>query len=404
MQLQGELQKAVASDGKPAQKQFHNFVDCLRKTYHAEGIRGLQRGLGVAAVYQVAMNGARLGTYEPLRQTFNSLMGLRPDETYASTALLAGATSGAIGATLGNPFYLVKARMQAYSPVFDIGKQKRHYKNGLDALRTIVHLDGFRGLARGVTSNILRTASGSTVQLPSYNWAKSYLATLNPHANPYNPLNVLAGDQHPFLTMLSCSAFAGGVVLAVMQPMDVVLTRVSNQPTHVDPKSGFRVGSLYSGPIDALVKIAKSEGFRGYYKGSAAHFFRIAPHTILTLSLNDVYLVRDPPDWTCACGAALRTQPMLTVFHRTSTSTQRRTCRRTVTTRRRARSGCSGRLWSALLRKLRWFVLCLHCPCASVCIAGMNCDHTPHDAAPWTRETSCGLRGGGRTPQAATDS
>lgn len=292
MQLQGELQKTVTKDGKPAPKLFNNFVDCLRKTFQAEGVRGLQRGLGVASIYQVAMNGARLGTYEPLRHTFNSLLGRQPGEQYASTSLLAGATSGAIGATLGNPFYLVKARMQAYSPVFDIGKQKRLYKNGFHAIRTIVQLDGARGVTRGVLSNILRTASGSTVQLPSYNWAKSYIASLDPHANPYNPLNFVAGNQRPFLTSLVCSAFSGGVVLLAMNPLDVVLTRVSNQPSHVDPTTGRRVGTLYKGPIDALIKIARHEGFGGYYKGSAAHFFRIAPHTILTLTLNDVYLVR----------------------------------------------------------------------------------------------------------------
>ena len=60
-------------------------------------------------------------------------------------------------AALGSPLFLVKARIQAYSPAFPVGAQ-HHYKNSRDALRSIYREGGLRGLWRGVNAAILRTA------------------------------------------------------------------------------------------------------------------------------------------------------------------------------------------------------------------------------------------------------
>ncbi|KAI6047890.1 hypothetical protein EDC04DRAFT_33861 [Pisolithus marmoratus] len=62
-----------------------------------------------------------------------------------------------------------------------------------------------------------------------------------------------------------------------------------NQPTVTGP-DGRRRGSLYRSPIDCLWKTFKAEGVYGWYKGSTAHFLRIAPHTIITLTANDIIL------------------------------------------------------------------------------------------------------------------
>lgn len=70
-----------------------------------------------------------------------------------------------------------------------------------------------------------------------------------------------------------------------MQPADTALTRVYNQPTVVDADGKLR-GALYKNPIDCLWKTFKAEGIRGWYKGSTAHFMRIAPHTCVSHSLH----------------------------------------------------------------------------------------------------------------------
>jgi solute carrier family 25 protein 34/35 len=98
-------------------------------------------------------------------------------------------------ATLGNPLFLIKARMQAYSPFLPVGAQ-HHYTSSVHALSSVVKAEGIKGLGRGVSAAMLRTAmvsytfpwqslvvvhpvlpyvQGSSVQLPSYNYAKSVI-------------------------------------------------------------------------------------------------------------------------------------------------------------------------------------------------------------------------------------
>ncbi|KAF5313189.1 hypothetical protein D9619_002625 [Psilocybe cf. subviscida] len=268
LQLQGELAK---EGGK---KVYNNAFDVLAKTWKHEGIRGVQRGLPPAYAYQILLNGSRLGFYEPFRRTFNKFLGYDPNEQIPFTSVLAGATSGAVGASLGNPLFLIKARMQAYSPHLPVGAQ-HHYKNAFHALSTIFKAEGTRGLVRGIDAAILRTSMGSSVQLPSYNFTKTQLVKYD----------ILPADST--WTFLLSSTISGACVCLAMQPADTALTRMYNQPTVVGPDGRLR-GTLYKNPIDCLWKTFKIEGVRGWYKGSTAHFMRIAPHTIITLTANDI--------------------------------------------------------------------------------------------------------------------
>lgn len=75
--------------------------------------------------------------------------------------MTAGALSGIVGASLGSPLFLVKARMQAYSPFLPVGAQ-HYYKSSWDALKTILKKEGLLGLWRGVGTAMLRTAMVSS--------------------------------------------------------------------------------------------------------------------------------------------------------------------------------------------------------------------------------------------------
>ncbi|KAF8140542.1 mitochondrial carrier [Boletus edulis] len=270
LQLQGEL----ARNG--GQKVYKNAIDVLAKTWRNEGIRGVQRGLGPAYAYQILLNGSRLGFYEPIRRAINRVIGRPVTDQIPLTSIAAGAASGVVGAALGNPLFLIKARMQAYSPALPVGTQ-HHYKSSFGALSTIFRAEGFRGLVRGIDAAMLRTAMGSSVQLPTYNWTKNQLVT-----NGILPANSV-------WTYLASSAVSGVCVCIVMQPADTALTRVYNQPTIRLP-NGRLQGTLYRNPIDCLWKTFKTEGVFGWYKGSTAHFLRIAPHTIITLTANDIII------------------------------------------------------------------------------------------------------------------
>lgn len=70
-----------------------------------------------------------------------------------------------ITAALGSPLFLVKARIQAYSPALPVGAQHK-YRGSWDALTTILRSDGVFGLWRGVNAALLRTAMVRTAFPP----------------------------------------------------------------------------------------------------------------------------------------------------------------------------------------------------------------------------------------------
>jgi solute carrier family 25 protein 34/35 len=255
MQLQGELSSSKT-------KVYKNPFQALTTIYKNEGIRGLQKGLVCAYIYQIGLNGCRLGLYEPTRKTLNGMVfpGDDPVKKQAVPVnVVAGALSGIAGAIIGSPLFLIKTRMQSYSEKIAVGDQT-HYKSTFDGLYQIWKKDGFKGWFRGVDAAIIRTGMGSSVQLPIYNYVKHFLQR-------HNLIQDGAGLH------LVSSTFAGIGVGIVMNPGDVILTRMYNQK-----------GNHYSGPVDCLIKTVKIEGIGALYKGFFAQLMRIAPHTILTLT------------------------------------------------------------------------------------------------------------------------
>lgn len=255
MQLQGELSSSV-------QRIYKNPLQGMAVIFKNEGIRGLQKGLVAAYIYQICLNGSRLGFYEPMRGFLNKMF--YPEEEphkvqNVTINVVSGASSGIIGAVLGSPLFLVKTRLQSYSEFIKIGEQT-HYTGVWNGLRTIYTKEGFKGLYRGVDAAILRTGAGSSVQLPIYNTAKHFL--LN------NDLMKDGTALH-----LTASTISGIGVAVVMNPWDVILTRIYNQK-----------GNLYKGPLDCFIKTVRIEGISALYKGFEAQVFRIAPHTIICLT------------------------------------------------------------------------------------------------------------------------
>lgn len=218
----------------------------------------------------MTLNGCRLGFYDPIRTSLNSLLLHRNLSSTAAADvrayqslpvnILSGASSGILGAAAGSPFFLVKTRLQSFSPFLPVGTQHQ-YRNAWDGLRQIYQGEGVRGLYRGVGPAMVRTGFGSSVQLPTYFLAKR---TLTRHTS-------LADG--PAMHLLS-SACSGVVVCIFMHPPDTVMSRMYNQ-----------TGNLYSGAFDCLYRTVKTEGLLAVYKGFFAHLARILPHTILTLSL-----------------------------------------------------------------------------------------------------------------------
>jgi hypothetical protein len=206
-------------------------------------------------VYQMVLNGCRLGFYEPVRKTITSAIYHDTNVQSFGINIFTGASSGILGAAFGSPFFLIKTRLQSYSPFLPVGTQ-HHYKGAIDGMRQIYSNEGIKGLWRGVGPAMVRTGFGSSVQLPTYFFAKRQLVK---HF----------GAQEGMPLHIASSTASGFVVCCVMHPPDTVMSRMYNQ-----------TGNLYSSAFDCLYRTVKTEGILAIYKGYFAHLARILPHTV----------------------------------------------------------------------------------------------------------------------------
>jgi len=247
-QVQGELAQAGS------RRVYGNAFSALVVLAKAEGLHGVQKGLVPGLGYQIGLNGVRFGCFPIVRHKYVEA-GV-PGGTW-----LAGATVGMFGGALGMPFYLVKCRMQTRTSnaATAVGYQHAKYEGVVGAFRAIVHSNGVGGLYRGVDAMVMRVGMGSSVQLPVFTLTKEAILDRWPQARDW-----------PILVSFVSSMLAGAGAVTVMNPWDVVTTRMCNQPED---------GSLYRSSFDCLRKTYVAEGLAGFAKGWWAHWFRLGPHT-----------------------------------------------------------------------------------------------------------------------------
>lgn len=221
----------------------------------------------------MVLNGCRLGFYEPLRKGITSALYTDAAKQSLGINIFSGAASGILGAAAGSPFFLVKTRLQSFSPFLPVGTQHK-YKNAYDGLRQIQHNEGPKGLYRGVGAAMVRTGFGSSVQLPTYFFAKRRL------------IKHLGMGEGPALHLAS-SAASGVVVCCVMHPPGIQYSKRCSNMDKLTPvidtimsRMYNQTGNLYKGVFDCLYKTVKTEGVLAIYKGFFAHLARILPHTV----------------------------------------------------------------------------------------------------------------------------
>ena len=160
----------------------------------------------------------------------------------------------------------MKTQLQAQSAqAIAVGHQHEH-SHFLQACKSIYLQSGISGLWRGVSGALARVSVGSATQLSVFSTSKDFIKNQN----------VFKEDS--WLVPAAASMLSGFGVVIVMTPFDVVCTRLYNQGTSL---TGH--GLFYNGFVDCCVKIFRREGIWGFYKGIGPHYFRIGPHTFLSL-------------------------------------------------------------------------------------------------------------------------
>ncbi|GAB4822826.1 hypothetical protein N2152v2_009872 [Parachlorella kessleri] len=167
---------------------------------------------------------------------------------------IAGCVAGSANITSGFPFDTVKVRLQASGS---------HYRGPWDAFITILRAEGVRGLYRGLTPPLIGGAVETGV-----NYAV-YQAMLQSTTHP--SVDLPAGLAIPL------SAGTAGFFLSfVLSPAELIKCRM-------------QLGAMdslhsYSGPLDCLRQVVRSEGLAGLARGLGGTMAREMPGNAIYFS------------------------------------------------------------------------------------------------------------------------
>lgn len=137
--------------------------------------------------------------------------------------------------------------------------------------------EGFTALYNGVAPNILRGMS-MNVGMMSCNdqFQEMYASMFN---DPGRFGDVKAYNMTTRILAASSAGFTAGLF---SMPFDLTKSRMMAMKP--DPLTGTMP---YTGVVDCIVKIMKSDGPLGFYNGFSAYYLRCAPHAMIILLSKD---------------------------------------------------------------------------------------------------------------------
>lgn len=166
--------------------------------------------------------------------------------------LFAGAAGGIAQVLLGQPFDIVKVRLQTTT----------QYPNALVAAKTIYAKEGPLAFYKGTLTPLIGIGACVSVQFGAFHEARRRLEAYNTSKNPLTP--GLSYSQY-----YAAGAFAGIANSVISGPIEHVRIRLQTQP--------HGAARLYSGPLDCVRKLSAHEGvLKGLYRGEAVTILREA--------------------------------------------------------------------------------------------------------------------------------
>ncbi|KAI9710470.1 MAG: hypothetical protein M1820_002606 [Bogoriella megaspora] len=175
------------------------------------------------------------------------------DATQTAKDLCSGACGGVAQVLLGQPFDIVKVRLQTTT----------QYKNALDCATQIWKNEGPLAFYKGTLTPLIGIGACVSVQFGGFHYARRAFESANLQRDPTSPTTL------SYSQFFLAGAF-GGVANSVLSgPIEHVRIRLQTQPHGAQ--------RLYNGPIDCVRKLSAHEGvLRGLYRGEVVTVLREA--------------------------------------------------------------------------------------------------------------------------------
>lgn len=165
--------------------------------------------------------------------------------------LFSGAVGGIAQVLIGQPFDIVKVRLQTTT----------QYSSALDAATSIYKHEGALAFYKGTLTPLIGIGACVSIQFGAFHQARRALEERNKAAGRKGDLGY---DQY-----FAAGAFAGLANTFLSSPIEHIRIRLQSQP--------HGAGKLYNGPLDCIRKVSAHDGIaRGLYRGTSVTLFREA--------------------------------------------------------------------------------------------------------------------------------
>lgn len=147
------------------------------KMYADGGVRACYRGVTMGLIGMFPYSAIDMGMFELLKKSYQSYYarhaGCHEDDIIPGNIAtgIIGATSGAIGATIVYPLNVVRTRLQTQGTVM----HQATYTGIWDVTQKTIQREGYRGLYKGLTPNLLKVAPALSITWIVYENSKSVL-------------------------------------------------------------------------------------------------------------------------------------------------------------------------------------------------------------------------------------
>ncbi|KAJ4869155.1 Nicotinamide adenine dinucleotide transporter 2 [Raphanus sativus] len=241
------------------------IITSLQNIVKNEGFRGMYRGLSPTIIALLPNWAVYFSVYGKLKDVLQS-----SDGTLSVGAnMVAAAGAGASTSIATNPLWVVKTRLMTQG----IRPGVVPYKSVMSAFSRICQEEGFRGLYSGLLPS-LAGISHVAIQFPAYEKIKQYMAKMdNTSVENLSPGNVAIA-----------SSIAKVLASVLTYPHEVIRAKLQEQGQMRNSEN------KYSGVVDCIKKVFRSEGIPGMYRGCATNLLRTTPSAVITFTTYEMML------------------------------------------------------------------------------------------------------------------
>lgn len=247
-----------------SERLYGSLWRCGAMTVREEGLRGLYRGLGAAAVVGTPAGMLYFTSYEWSKRALGTrgFDGGAPGVHFAS-----GLFAEAVACVVFVPVDVVKERVQVH----------RDYSGSLQCLGDTARKEGAIALYRGYGPTLLSFGTFSGLYFALYEKSKASLGR--------------PGEALPFRDALIAALVAGGAASFFTAPLDLAKLRLQVHRGAAEGTAPLRF-------TDVFLAAWRTRGLRGLFRGAGARVAFFAPSTAVSMAcfetVKGAFLARSP--------------------------------------------------------------------------------------------------------------